>query len=195
MTAETVEVEAFSAAPGWWPTEPSGRAVGPLVPYCAEMDDARSASRLLRYNASSHDEHGYITKDPDILAALGERLASKLDGHADELTLVAADLDPAARTLLIGYGVTARSVREAARQARAEGHAVSSLIIYSLWPVPEEAIRAAAEGVQRVVVAELNHGQYRREVERVLCGRVEVAGVHRVDGLLIPPAAIMEALG
>ena len=47
--------------------------------------------------------------------------------------------------------------------------------------------------VDRVVVAELNLGQYRREIER-LAGTREVLGVHRVDGELIRPEQILEAI-
>ncbi len=45
-----------------------------------------------------------------------------------------------------------------------------------------------------MVVAELNLGQYRREIERLVAGRARVVGVHRVDGELISPQQIEEAL-
>ena len=71
----------------------------------------------------------------------------------------------------------------------------STLTIQSLWPVPERALRDAMASARRVVVAELNLGQYRREVERVARGLdVEVVGVHRVDGEAIAPAELEEAL-
>jgi 2-oxoglutarate ferredoxin oxidoreductase subunit alpha len=59
--------------------------------------------------------------------------------------------------------------------------------------VPETAFAAALEGIERVVVAELNLGQYRREVERLAGGR-EVVGVHRIDGGLIHPEEIVEVI-
>ena len=74
----------------------------------------------------------------------------------------------------------------------AAGVAVSSLTVHTLWPVPEGAIRAALEGVRRVVVPELNLGQYRLEVERVVQDFVEVRGVNRVDGELITADQILE---
>jgi pyruvate/2-oxoacid:ferredoxin oxidoreductase alpha subunit len=49
------------------------------------------------------------------------------------------------------------------------------------------------EGTQRVVVAELNFGQYRQEIER-LAGPRHVIGVHRVDGELITPEEILTSL-
>ena len=47
-------------------------------------------------------------------------------------------------------------------------------------------------GIQRVVVAELNLGQYCREIERLARGEIEVVGIHRVDGDLISPKDILQ---
>jgi 2-oxoglutarate ferredoxin oxidoreductase subunit alpha len=126
---------------------------------------------------------------------LDRHLAAKIDDHADEIALVAADLQDGADTLIISYGITARSVADAVTTIRSEGRRVSALTIYSLWPVPEKAIREALRGVKKVVVAELNLGQYRREIERLAHDGQEVIGVHRVDGELIAPAEILEQGG
>jgi 2-oxoglutarate ferredoxin oxidoreductase subunit alpha len=84
---------------------------------------------------------------------------------------------------------------EAVQLARADGHKVSALTVLSLWPVPEKALAEALRGVERVVVAELNLGQYRLEVERIAAlRRIEVVGVHRVDGELIAPSEILASL-
>jgi 2-oxoglutarate ferredoxin oxidoreductase subunit alpha len=93
---------------------------------------------------------------------------------------------------------------EAVRQASAAGQAVSALTLLSLWPLPEAALQRAMQGKRRVVVAELNDGQLRREVERLKSrcwsrpapsvhgGGCEVVGVHRLDGELITPDQILE---
>jgi hypothetical protein len=47
--------------------------------------------------------------------------------------------------------------------------------------------------VERVVVAELNLGQYRLEIER-FAGDVEILGVNRVDGELIAPEQLEEVV-
>jgi len=55
---------------------------------------------------------------------------------------------------------------------------------------------AAGGALRRVVVAELNDGQMRREIERLACQqglqRADIAGVHRLDGELITPQQILE---
>jgi len=93
---------------------------------------------------------------------------------------------------VLSYGITARAVKEAVRRRRAAGVPISSLTVHTIWPVPEGAIRAAVAGVRRVVVPELNLGQYRLEVERVVKDSMEVRGVNRVDGELITADQILE---
>lgn len=109
----------------------------------------------------------------------------------DEISVVRADLQTGAETLIISYGVTARAVEEAIRMSRELGNLVSSLTIHSLWPVPETEIKAALAGIRRVIVPELNLGQYRLEVERLVPDSVEVSGINRVDGELISPREIL----
>ena len=147
----------------------------------------------LRFTGSTHDESAFITKDPATVGRLNRHLAAKIEEHRDEIELVVGDLEEGAETLVVSYGVTAGAMREAVRWARRDGARVSALTVHSLWPVPETALRAALGPVRRVVVAELNLGQYRREIERLAGGR-EVLGLHRVDGELISPAEIAEAV-
>lgn len=76
-------------------------------------------------------------------------------------------------------------------QARKKGRKVSAISILSLWPVPEKAIKAALQGIRKVIVPELNLGQYRLEVERLAQDGIEIMGVNRVDGELISPEEIL----
>ncbi|MFH2103823.1 MAG: pyruvate flavodoxin/ferredoxin oxidoreductase [Chloroflexota bacterium] len=162
-------------------------AVHPLTPY--------GGAHIQHITASSHNEQGMLVKDPGIVGRLNRHLEAKVDAHLDEIAMVAADLQPGATTLLLSYGVSARSAIEAARIARERGAAVSMLTVHSLWPVPEAQICQALAGVERVIVPELNLGQYRREIERLAADGQEVVGVNRVDGELITPQEILAKAG
>jgi 2-oxoglutarate ferredoxin oxidoreductase subunit alpha len=196
MTAVTVDLESREAPPVRARSVLSSEGSPP--PYCFDPPGSvpplaqYGGDGVVRFTGSTHDEHALITKDPEKVAALNEHLRAKIEYHADEIELVVRDLQPGAETLLLSYGITAGAMREAVRSLRRAGRPVSALTPQSLWPVPERALRSALEGVERVVVAELNHGQYRREIERVADG-VEVRGLHRVDGELITPEQFMEA--
>ena len=150
---------------------------------------------LLRFTTSTHDERGYLTKDPTKVGRLNEHLMKKILDYSDDIALVREQGDPAADVLLVSYGITARAMDEAVRQASAAGQAVSALTLLSLWPLPEAALQRAMRGKRRVVVAELNAGQLRREIERLSSRSgdgIEVTGVHRLDGELITPDQILE---
>lgn len=147
----------------------------------------------VRFTGSTHDEQARITKAPEKAAQLNEHLRAKIEDHNDEIECCVVDAQPGATTLFVSYGITAGAMRAAVKELRGEGTRVSTLTIQSLWPVPTKSIHAALQGIRRVVVAELNHGQYRREIERLVT-EAEVRGLHRVDGELIAPEAFMEAV-
>ncbi len=146
----------------------------------------------VRFTGSTHDEQGLITKHPPTIAALNRHLIAKIEDHRHEIELVDLDLEPGARTLVLGYGITGGAVRSAVTQARKAGHALSCAVVQSLWPVPETALGKAFAAVDRIVVPELNPGLYRREIERLAADR-EVVGIERIDGELITPEQIVEA--
>ncbi|NDJ77524.1 MAG: 2-oxoacid:acceptor oxidoreductase subunit alpha [Chloroflexi bacterium] len=195
-TRTTVNISAYEQVPVRERTLTAAEAE--FIPYhVAQPDEVPPMSpyggpHVVRFTSSSHNERGYLTKNPADVEGLNRHLVAKIDEHVDEITLVMTDIQPGAETLIVSYGLTARAALEAAELARAAGHAVSTLVIYSLWPVPEAAIRAALDGVRRVLVAELNLGQYRREIERLVRDDQQVIGVHRVDGQLISPHDILQ---
>jgi 2-oxoglutarate ferredoxin oxidoreductase subunit alpha len=146
---------------------------------------------LLRVTASTHDPHGYLTKDYGEMERVNLHLAAKIEKHLDEIALVKTDLQQGASTLVLSYGITALAVDRAVQSARSIGTRISTMTIYSLWPVPEEAIRKALRDVKRIVVAELNLGQYRREIEQLARDDQEVIGVHCVSGEMLSPQDIL----
>ena len=94
-------------------------------------------------------------------------------------------------TLLISFGVSARAAKAAYKEMENTAQAVSLLILKTLWPVPENVIFRAAEGFKRVVVIEMNLGQYVKEIERILPDRrIDFYG--QMDGRLITPHKIKE---
>jgi len=197
-TSEVVEDAAFQLIP----VVPRRYAPPhiPFTPYhVKDLADvplmaAVGGPHIVRFTSSTHDERGYLTKDPEKVDRLNRHLAAKIEALADDIGWVDADLEPGATALIVSYGVTARSAREAVKLARGEGIKVSLAIVKTLWPVPVRALRMAFQGIQRVVVAELNLGLYRREIER-LAGGCDIVGVHRVDGELLSPQEILEVGG
>ena len=169
------------------------------LPYAWEPSDAVEPMRRygegnpFRLTGSTHDEGAYITKNAEKVGALNQHLIDKIEEHRDEIEMVDADPDPGADTLVIAYGVTAGAARAAIAQLRSGGIPTAGLVVQSIWPIPEKALAAALDGIDRVIVPELNMGLYRREIER-LAGEREILGVNRVDGTLITVEEIVEAV-
>ncbi len=146
----------------------------------------------VRQTSSTHGPDGYITTDPDQISANQWRLQQKLEGAVDRYTFFDEHAENA-DTLVISYGVTARAASDAVRWCRQVGNPVGLLILKTLWPVPEPLIREKAAPYRRVVVVEMNLGQYVHEIRRVLKDRpVEFLG--QMDGRLITPGKIKEAV-
>jgi 2-oxoglutarate ferredoxin oxidoreductase subunit alpha len=67
------------------------------------------------------------------------------------------------------------------------------LVLKTLWPVPEPLIREVARPYPRVIVVEMNLGQYLREIQRVLPDKkIDFWG--QMNGELITPAQIGEVI-
>lgn len=169
------------------------------LPYAWHLSDAVEPMRRygegdpFRLTGSTHDEGAYITKNANKVGALNQHLIDKIEAHRDEIEMVDADPEPGSGTLVISYGVTAGAARAAISKLRSEGVKASGLVVQSLWPIPETALAAAFEGIDRIIVPELNMGLYRREIERI-AGDREVLGVNRIDGTLITVDEIAEAV-
>jgi len=150
---------------------------------------------VARYTTSTHDQSGYLTTNPQIIQQMIDHYAAKIEGAVDDISRVRPDLQEGADTLVVSYGIVSRSAAVAIREARCRGRKVSSLVLQTLWPVPEKAIASAMAGVRKIVVPEMNLGQYRLEIERLSPPEAEVVGVCKMDTTLISPGEILERGG
>ena len=148
---------------------------------------------LVRQTSSTHGVNGYITTDSTEITKMQAHLKEKIDGAVAHFTLYDEILTPGASTLIVTYGITARAAKVAVERLKAQGKPTSLLVLKTLWPVPEELIHAKADAYQRLVVAEMNLGQYVREIQRLLPGK-EVFFVGEMNGELIKPGQIMEVV-
>ena len=140
----------------------------------------------------THDERGYPATDATTHDRLVRRLSNKIALHLDEITQVEAVGLEDADIAVVTYGSTSRTAKRAVAMARQEGIRAGILRLIGLWPFPDAEIAALSERMKSIVVAELNLGQIRLEVERV--ARVPVFGAHHAGGAIMPPAIIYESI-
>ena len=142
---------------------------------------------------SAHDKRGTLQKNSSETLEVLIHLQRKIEAHKEAMAIVRVDEQENADTLLISFGITARTAKEATKQARAAGKKVRTANVISLFPLPETLLKEAARGVKRIVVAEENMtGQYRSVIQSFFNGK-EIIGVNSV-GTMITPGKIIEAL-
>jgi 2-oxoglutarate ferredoxin oxidoreductase subunit alpha len=153
------------------------------------------AEQITRYTTSTHDKSGYLTTDPAVIQEMIDHYIAKIDAAVEEISFFSEDRQQGAENLLLSYGVTSRSAGQAVEKTRLAGRKVSSLVLKTLYPVPEQVIKGALADVKKVIVPEMNMGQYRLEIERLAPDGVEVIGVNKMDTTLISPTEIIEQGG
>ncbi|OHB76872.1 MAG: hypothetical protein A2Z34_02855 [Planctomycetes bacterium RBG_16_59_8] len=199
VTRESVDLEAVELTPIVERKRPAeGEAYQPHafqkpgdVPPLADF----GGNHIVRYTTSTHDKAAFLTGNPKTIQEMIDHYVAKIEQAMEEITLVKRDISLDAETLIISYGVVSRSVAVAVKEARARGIRISSLVLQTLWPVPGRAIRDALHGVRKVIVPEMNMGQYRREIERLAPDNVEVVGISKMDTTLMSPSEILRRGG
>jgi 2-oxoglutarate/2-oxoacid ferredoxin oxidoreductase subunit alpha len=195
---EDVDLEAFREYP--LVNRITASAEEEFVPYrAATLTEVPAMSpfggpHLVRASSTTHDEHGRPTSDVAKIGFKNERLQRKIMDRAAEICMWQDDLQPGADSLIVSFGISARSGHQAAIEARQAGKKVNFLKLLTLWPFPEEAVRNAARGIRKVIVPELNWGQVALEVERVLGPEIPVIRVNKTDGTVIWPEEIINEL-
>ena len=174
-------------------------AIGrPCLPYrFKELHEAPEfaaigGDQITRFTTSSHDEAGYLTSSPEVIQRMIDHYAAKIESAEEDIALVKQDIEADAETLMISYGITSRSVAVAVKKMREQGYKVSSLTVQSLYPVPTTTLSKALVGIKRVIVPEMNMGQYIQEIQRLIPAGVKVVGVNKMDTTLISPDEIIE---
>lgn len=124
-----------------------------------------------RYHVTglTHDAYGFPTETPAVAQKLMDRLRHKLGNHLDDILKWEEYQVDDAEVLVVSLGSAARSAKQAVIQAREEFGVKAGLFRpVTLWPFPEEALKRAAQGKRKIIVAEMNMGQMSLEVERIL---------------------------
>ena len=142
----------------------------------------------------THNDSGYTTNVPEVIARKMQRLKDKIELHRDRLLRVYEEECAGASVVVFAYGSTARSALQAVRDARAEGLKVGLFRPLIVWPFPDGPLAKAAAGARVVIVPELNQGQLRLEVERVNQGRARIVGIEQVDGEMMVPQRILDEI-
>lgn len=194
LTKESVDLDGVS-----WPQvqDRTWASEEGFLPFAADESKAPGFLPLghprvpVRQTSSTHGEDGYITTDPARIQAMQDRLQKKIQAHVQDMAFYEYIGPRDADTVIIAYGITARTALAAYKELTREGGSAAVLILKTLWPVLEETIVQNCREASRIIVPEMNLGQYVQEIERVLPDK-EIRGLGQMNGNLLKPSQIME---
>jgi 2-oxoglutarate/2-oxoacid ferredoxin oxidoreductase subunit alpha len=164
-----------------------------VLPFASFGSEYRSINGNWTHNPVAyypHPRRGLERQDYEI-----RRLHNKIESRKEKVTFYESLNTDDAEFLLIAFGTQALTANYAMQKARAAGVKVGLLRLVTIWPFPEDAVRQAAAHASKVIVPEMNLGQVRSEVERVLrTQEVEIVGINHVDSQSIKPEEILAQL-
>jgi 2-oxoglutarate/2-oxoacid ferredoxin oxidoreductase subunit alpha len=149
-----------------------------------------------RYHVTGlcHDETGFPTNDPVKIDAFMHRLNRKISRYTDDIVEYQTAGHENADVLIMAYGSSARSARQALRLMEKDQKLSVLFQPLTLWPFPENAFKNIMQSCKGIVVAEANAGQMKREIERLVNRDVPIRLVNSLNGEPIDPKAIVSAV-
>lgn len=142
----------------------------------------------------THDERGYPDTTAEPQRQLVGRLVEKIRRNRFDIDDWEERNMDGAEVVVLSYGISARVAAEAVLRARAKGINAGLLRLRTVWPFPEERVRALSARIRGFVVPEINLGQMVREVERCAIDRCGVLPVPRAGGEIHDPEEIVAAI-
>lgn len=137
----------------------------------------------------THGYTGFPTEDEKLSGELVNRLINKINSKNNKLQEFEEYLCDDAEIIIIAYGSASLSVKEAIKQMRSDGIKIGLFRPITLWPSPKDKIKELMNKTNKILVVELNTGQYVQEIERILKKDVYFYG--KANGRAITPGEII----
>lgn len=136
-----------------------------------------------------HGPIGFPTEDEAMSQNLIDRLFNKIESNVDDIVEYEEYKLEDAEVLIIAYGSVSLSVKEAISQLRKDGVKVGLFRPITLWPSPAKQLRQLGKKFSKILMIELNKGQYKQEVERLM--QKDIAFFGKANGRSVTPKEII----
>ena len=148
-----------------------------------------------RYHVTGliHGETGFPSQKTDVIQNAQNWLMDKIYKNIKDIEKFEEFQTEDADVLIVAYGSTSRSARQAVMMARAAGIKAGMFRPITIWPFPDEQISQLSKKIKKILVPEMNMGQIIFEVQRNACGS-SVYGLNVVSGEPITPDQIYEKI-
>ena len=137
-----------------------------------------------------HDKNGFPTEEIETCRKLIQRLEDKVEAHKDEVESYEEFMMDDAEVMIVAYGSVSLAAKEAIRHLREDGIKAGLFRPITIWPSPAEKIKEYTDKIEKVLVVELNIGQFHGEVQRA-AARLDIEGLFKVNGRPISPYEIV----
>ncbi len=157
-----------------------------LVPAMANFGEG------YRYNVTGlvHDETGFPVNSTNEAERLLNRLMGKINSNLEDILIYEEYLVEDSNILFVTFGCMARSTKEAVNNLRNKGIKAGMFVLKTIWPFPEEKIKQISKDKDMIFVPEMNLGQIRQEVERIVKSDCNIYGINKANGEIITPKYI-----
>jgi len=158
----------------WGTDDPSGV---PPMPAFGE-------GHALLVTGSTHRPDGVRNYAPEYHQMIVYRIRDKILNAEPRIRDIHREQLNDAEVAVLSFGASARPSYDAVVKAREQDIKAGLFRLKTLWPLPENEIRALADQVDTILVVEMNVGKLVKEIERVVCGKAKVASLAKVGGVL-----------
>ncbi len=158
-----------------------------IVPRMAAFGDGFS----FHVTGLVYDEYGFPKTDTDVAEKLLTHLMKKVENNVDDIITYEEFETEDAELFIIAYGGVARAARSAVKECRSLGMKVGLFRPITLWPFPEKRVYELTQKTKKILVAEMNLGQYVIPVHRVKAADAKVFQYGKVNGEAITPEEII----
>ena len=168
-------------------------------PYKAAPDEPATLNKFFggyRYHVTGlhHGETGFPTEDGAVVDYNIKRLFNKINAHANEFELCEEFMLDDAEICIIAFGSVARAVKEAVLNLREKGVKVGLFKPITLFPTPSEKLREISAKFSKILICELNLGQYTGEIIKATL-REDFKTLLKANGRPISPQEIAQKIG
>lgn len=141
-----------------------------------------------------HDETGFPSNSTKEAHKLLTRLNDKIENNLDDILIYEHYHTEDCQKLIVSFGCMARCSKDAVDELREKGEKVGLFAVKTVWPFPEQALKELSQRVDHIFVPEMNMGQMRLEVERIVKDDCKITGINKYNGDIISPDEIIKAI-
>ncbi|KAA0002343.1 MAG: 2-oxoacid:acceptor oxidoreductase subunit alpha [Thermoplasmata archaeon] len=143
----------------------------------------------------THNEKGYpMTTSPEVQEWMVRHICDKIRKNEHKIRDIEEYRMEDAEIAIVAFGIVGRSAKAAVKMARRHRIKAGLIRLKTIWPFPESYFESMADSIKKFIVAEINYGQIKLEVERAVHGKASVELLPKFGGAVHQPMEIYQKI-